>query len=614
MPSSTANGTFAAIKACVTCFPKPKVHQPSPLLYSSKYSAQVRLNLNLPDPAIQLPRVEVDPNGRVTTIDQYKPEASPSLRSLNPPDMLEEPGSAMTARGRHIRQRFPTVIKDDPRSRWSTATLTAPQLAELFAAIHDTLEHVPYAICGLGALFDHGFTTRRLNRVTILCPAYAKDNVRAWLATRGYDCFADSAGIPISAGMVEADGEGKGKGKGKGKDDGKSPSEGGDGQIIVRTRIKFLADGFEKLERTPSRMSSGWVLGLASQADHAAAGFVDHYRRLEQLQKKQKQQDAEDKLSSNFGKRSKEDRERIQKRALELRQTELGLKTIAHDIFWCLAKARSEKHPLPEHLLPTLLGKEFWDPFTRRHEEARTEMAAAGIDVQKVLARHNAEEMVAEHRAMLKEYGVQDYEYAPGRDSGVAVAADDGNGFRTVGVVGVGGAGVIAEQPGPFEGMRTLAHNNKSVYSLSPDRSRGGSEASTAAAEVLSIDPTRLTDVPPVPPLPLVIPTSKGKFLGGLLSRKPSQEGKKSKKKSKKAKAGSRNKSPNDSGSGSSGSSSPGGAGKKEQSLGRSLTRKKSSASGGASRKSTEEKPSAERPVPEQRFSADVERPAAQWI
>ncbi|OTA68452.1 hypothetical protein K449DRAFT_308691, partial [Hypoxylon sp. EC38] len=197
---------------------------------------------------------------------------------------------------------------------------------ELFETIHNTLAHVPYVICGLAALVDHGFTARRVSRVSLLCPAYAKDNVRAWLAARGYDTFADSVGIPIV-----------------------------DGAVVARVRIKYTDEGFDGLERVRSSVSPAWVLGLASQIDHAAAGYVDHWRKLQKLRD---EGDGEDQ-----------------------RKIESAMQTIARDIFWCLDKAARTKHWLDPSLLRTLLGEEFWAPFTERHEDARTEMARAGIDV-----------------------------------------------------------------------------------------------------------------------------------------------------------------------------------------------------------------------------------------
>jgi hypothetical protein len=123
------------------------------------------------------------------------------------------------------------------------------ELTELFNLIHETLEHVPYAICGLGALIDHGFTRRRANKISILCPQECKNNVKAWAATRGYEVFIDSVGLPMRDGLLR------------------------------RVRIKFLDAGFEKLQRVRSSFSDAYVLSMASQLDNVAAGFLENRRR-----------------------------------------------------------------------------------------------------------------------------------------------------------------------------------------------------------------------------------------------------------------------------------------------------------------------------------------------
>ncbi|KAI6081101.1 hypothetical protein F4821DRAFT_250093 [Hypoxylon rubiginosum] len=302
--------------------------------------------------------------------------------------------------------------------RWSASDLSEQPLAELFATIHTTLSHVPYAICGLGALVDHGFAARRPKQISILCPSFAKDNVRAWLAARGYDTYGDSVAIPI----------------GERGEDGR--------RQVRRVRIKYLDKGFDRLERVKSSFSDAWILGLASQLDHVAAGFVDHYRRLQQ-----KKRDRDDINTTNTNTNTK-----------EIDNEERALQSMAGDIFFCLDKAARTRHTLNPELLSTFLSEAFWTSFTSRHDNARTEMARAGIDVAAVLAKHRDEKALREHEEMLKMFGGGD-------------------------------AGVVAEQPGPFEGMRTLGDggNTKSVYSI----------ASSSGYDKM---------LPPPPPLPPTVP------------------------------------------------------------------------------------------------------------
>lgn len=340
--------------------------------------------------------------------------------------------------------RFPTTASINSgstksrgsRGRWSSSNLTIKLLIELFSTIHNTLSHVPYAICGLGALVDHGFTARRLTQVSILCPSYAKDNVRAWLAAKGYDTFGDSVGIPVGA----------------------PDAEDGGRRQVTRVRIKYLDEGFDRLQRVRSSLTEAWILGLASQLDHAAAGFVDHHRRL-----LQQQQHLAGTGSGGNGEEARANAD----------NEERALRTIARDVLFCLDKAARTRQTLDPELLPSLLSEDFWVPFTARHEDARTEMARAGVDVAGVLARHRDDRAIREHEEMLRMFG-----------SGNGGGGDGGDGD------GEGnGGGVVEEQPRGFEGMRVLGDSNtKSVYSV----------ASSTAAYAFDKD----KDLPPVPPLP----------------------------------------------------------------------------------------------------------------
>ncbi|KAI1414997.1 hypothetical protein F5Y13DRAFT_197007 [Hypoxylon sp. FL1857] len=386
MPSDpSAKGSWWFITSCLKCFPRKKAEQPSetnPDFLAIPYSTHGTPTENhLPQRPLQLPtRVEYDPSGAVSNqFARDRPSSSAAAKTQQPDWPLR---SGME------RQRFPVNSGKDPREGWSKTVLNAPQLKELFETIQTTLAHVPYVICGLAALVDHGFTERRVRSVSLLCPAYAKDNVRAWLAARGYQTYADSVGISIAG-----------------------------GSITCRVRIKYTDEGFEGLERVRSSVSMAWILGLASQVDHAAAGYVDNWRRLQ-------------KLKVEEGTETSEAQGKI----------EQAMRAIARDIFWCLDKAVRTRHRLDPRLMPTLLGEEFWTQFTERHDNARTEMARAGIDVAAVLARQSAEAAIRDHNAMLKQYGVEE-----------------------------GDGGVTRNQPSPFEGMQTLARK-KSVYTLKQGR------------------------------------------------------------------------------------------------------------------------------------------------
>ncbi|KAI0853562.1 hypothetical protein F5Y00DRAFT_270701 [Daldinia vernicosa] len=416
MPSNTDRFSLDLIRCCMPCLLRPEMSRPTtptdPTYLRNRYNAQVRENLNLDHGQRPLPlHLPATLENEQTNIPLQSTHPAPAPTQ----PQLPRPPLPTHARPRPglLRQRFPTTANgEDPRASWSTSPLDAAELAQVFSTIAAALEHVPYAICGLGALADHGFAARRVARVSILCSAHAKDNVRAWLAASGYDVFADSVGVPV---------------KGNGN------RGGGAGRKVCRVRIKYLDEGFERLEKVRSRVSGAWVLGLASQLDHAAAGYVDYLRRRESRRREEgkgKEKEKEDDGSSDDNNDDGDDDD-------DARKEDLALETIAGDIFWMLDKAARTNHVLDPRLLSTLLGQDFWIPFTDRYVNARPEMARAGIDVAAVLATHRAEQAVKEHDDMLRSYGVDPQ-------------------FELVGITE---DGVVTQQPRVFEGMHTLQGN-----------------------------------------------------------------------------------------------------------------------------------------------------------
>ncbi|KAI2469527.1 hypothetical protein F4781DRAFT_213777 [Annulohypoxylon bovei var. microspora] len=503
--SNTSAKLPSWLSSCITCLPKKSPKMPTyPEFLTVRYDnaqsgPEPHMNY-LPKRTLGSPitnaTVEYDPSGQVS----IKPQRAQFPASDQSESTLARPTTASSANTQQTvpsRQRFPVSngngnSNTDPRERWAKEYLTPPQLAELLDNIHATLAHVPYAICGLAALVDHGFAARKLASVSLLCPAYAKDNVRGWLRARGYETFAEYVGIPIG-----------------------ERGYGGEGATIYRVRIKYIEDeGFAGLERVRSSLSNAWVLGLASQIDHAAAGFVDRYRRLVKFRSETKEGSTD-----------------------AMAREEQALSAIARDIFWCLDKAARSRHRLDAKLLSTLLGEEFWVPFTARNEQARTEMARAGIDVANVLARHRDQKEVRDHEAMLRQFGL-------GVD-------------RTV-----------TTQPSPFEGMQTLA-NRKSVYTLRPGRE--------------SVDPLPPTVPKPKPAHvrqqrnPKTTEKKGNGFFAGLVPKKSNSV---------------RDNPPKIS---------------KPRDYGRSLTLARS-----RSARSPPKEPALAVPVP--RFSADAERPTAEWV
>ncbi|KAK6948960.1 hypothetical protein Daesc_009032 [Daldinia eschscholtzii] len=440
MPSNVTDKLSQSLIWCCMPQPPPEMSSPTEAGSSSylrgRYNSQVRQNLDRNNNShrqrpLHLP-LRVENNGiPLSDLPRPPPVAHPLYHRRRGASPRRFPTTAATGSG------------EDPRAGWSTTSLDEAELVRVFETIAGALEHVPYAICGLGALVDHGFAARRVTRVSILCAAHAKDIVRAWLAASGYDAYADSVGVPIPK-------------------SGGENEQGGNGNRVCRVRIKYLDEGFERLERVRSRLSNAWVLGLASQLDHAAAGYVDHMRKKERREQKQKQeQKGKEVVASNIrGSADEED---------EKRKDEQALETIAGDVFWVLDKAARTKHVLEPRLLPTLLSREFWVPFTSRYVNARPEMARAGIDVAGVLAHHRAEQVLEEHDDMLRSYGVDPDNYD----------------------VDTAGTGIITQQPRPFEGMHAL-QTGKTLYTPDPSKSSfpplsrvnspAGSEAETTSS------------------------------------------------------------------------------------------------------------------------------------
>ncbi|KAI1497630.1 hypothetical protein F5X99DRAFT_432808 [Biscogniauxia marginata] len=362
-------GLFDCVKACLGCFPRKRQSKSSsPVHNAARFNAQLRSNLGLAERPLHLPaRVESEQNEM-------------PLHDLPSPVSFSGMTNPTTRAQSQLRVR-PSQQQPD----WTTSSLTHSELAELFNVLHRTLEHVPYAICGLGALIDHGFTARKASRISIICPAYSKDNVKAWAAARGYPTYADSVGLPMRDGSLR------------------------------RVRIKYLHEGFERLERARSAIGDATVLSLASQLDSVAAAWLDNRRRGD----------------------------------------ERALATIAADVSWCLDRAARTRARLDPDSLPTLLGEDFFAPFTERHVGTRPDMARAGIDVSAVLARHRNAAALREHDEMLRAYGF---------------AGDDDDAAATV----------TTRQPGLFEGLRSLGHS-RSVYTLRDRDSRVLEESAAPA-------------------------------------------------------------------------------------------------------------------------------------
>ncbi|KAF2963643.1 hypothetical protein GQX73_g9932 [Xylaria multiplex] len=212
------------LRACF-CLPSKHSRPSSPIRRASHYNSKLRANLGIPDP-----------------VDRPQPHEPHHLTDPPTPTAPGEPPHP------HILSsgRFST---ENSAVKFSTSNMSRGELRELFNLIHGTLEHLPYAICGLGAIVDHGFRGRKVSGISILCPIESKDNVRAWASTRGYQLHGDSIGITTPNGLIR------------------------------RVRIKYLEFGFADLQLTRSSFSNAFVLSIVSLLDNVAAGHLENKRR-----------------------------------------------------------------------------------------------------------------------------------------------------------------------------------------------------------------------------------------------------------------------------------------------------------------------------------------------
>lgn len=373
------------------------------------YNAQLRANLGMPERPMRLANMTADSQ-------QQQPAENSNITTTTG----GEPGTRRSAP--QPRGRFPTNgaaannrASNTTTMKWADTPMETEQLAEFFGQMQ-TLNHLPYAICGRGALVDHGLSARKAKQVSILVPAQSKDVVASWAKSSGWVVQRGNnnnnnnsnngvfVGIPLAS----------------------------DGSLR-QLRVKYLDDSqFEQLERVRSNLNDGAasVLSLTSQLDHLAAAWLDHYRRGEEAV------DAASTDSTNTNNNRKSN------------SHEKPLREIARDILWTLSemacpasskgkgKAPTLKPDL--HLLPTLQSEQFFVPFTERYMEARTEMARAGIDVGAILAGLRERRSLREHDEMLARFGAA----RPGRD-------DDGD----------------EDDQLPFNRIQDL-NSRKSVYTL----------------------------------------------------------------------------------------------------------------------------------------------------
>ncbi|KAI0393719.1 hypothetical protein F5Y17DRAFT_431029 [Xylariaceae sp. FL0594] len=328
------------------CLPRRRREAGSPTHRVAHYNAQLRAKLGLRERHLELPPPVVA--GLNTTTNT----------AITVPPPTYKPGRPGVQQGKSAVSQ-PSSRTSASDLVFALAHMDNKELGELFDHLHEALAHVPYAICGLGALIDHGFRQRRASKISIICPQESKDTIKAWAAAKGYPTSADSIGIPTTTSRGE--------------------------RRLRQVRIKYADSGFDSLGLRRSRISSSsskaLVLSMSSMLDHIAAGYIYHRRRGDE-------------------------------RALDI---------VVRDIFWCLRRVSSssssrKEETLDPDFLPTFLGDEFFTDFTtRNHPQAINEMSRAGIDVSAAIAKHRQARVLKEHDEMLNQYGLSGDTVAPKR-------------------------------------------------------------------------------------------------------------------------------------------------------------------------------------------------------
>lgn len=124
----------------------------------------------------------------------------------------------------------------------------SPELVnEVIAIVGHSFGHIPYAICGLAAMVQHGFSERLPTKVSIIFPEHTRAVVNCWALAQG---MPRVQGTNRSFCVPTADGK------------------------LRCVRFKFLQEGFDNLVTTRKVLSHARVLALPSLADQIAANYV----------------------------------------------------------------------------------------------------------------------------------------------------------------------------------------------------------------------------------------------------------------------------------------------------------------------------------------------------
>ncbi|KAI1871110.1 hypothetical protein JX265_006150 [Neoarthrinium moseri] len=307
--------------------------------------------------ATSKPAVSETPNDVKYVNKLRKNLGKPEPQRLQPIELVATPADAFSSSSTRAppTTRFPVKPAVAPKPE-SGNILTRDTLAEVLNEI-DKIVPCRYAISGLTALIDHGFTGRGAKSVSILVPAHSKDIVRPWAQTNGGKLSA------VSPDRFEV----------------RLPSDGSYRPV----RIRYLNKGFDELQIVQSNMSAAKVLSLTSQLELMATAFVKECKQGKAPQPKTEAEEAR-------------------------------VRTIVEDIYWALGWGIEQSRPLDPRYLKIFLSSLFWEPLIHYvGEPAREAMllaVRAGVDLGHYLAREAEEKRrnadVRDHDDFLRQYNV----------------------------------------------------------------------------------------------------------------------------------------------------------------------------------------------------------------
>lgn len=303
----------------------------------------------------------------------YNPDGNYHVQAATPvptPCFQASSGFRGTKRPGHLSGTTGSTGRSVPSEPVSPTTLR-----DAVFALHASLAHTHYAVCGLAALCLHGFAGRNPRHVSILCPGYARESIAGWmLATAPRPVVTEDVCInennayggssrPRRASSTRAAGL---------RDDTMVLELAGGRRCTVR--VKYIQQGWESLdlvalrgEDMPETVTDGpRVLSLVQALDFCAHAWT------EEMAKQMLREHRSGNFRYNEGNTNRYEQ-------------------LAGDTLWTLHEILvREEHlptgyqtmlPLTRHTVPHVVRPLFWRNFVRAYPEAAELFSRAGLPV-----------------------------------------------------------------------------------------------------------------------------------------------------------------------------------------------------------------------------------------